>query len=195
MEDANQPTLKLHQEDAELAGHFFRAIEHGLMPIIEIEEMRLIAAARELERQFRDQKQAVHQGLVEQHDAAKGRRPAGFYSKIQLFSKHRRGSLQIYWQDVHQTKGGNGPAYVYLRKSGKDGYNIAALRGRASYAADLVAEYEGRAQVIRKLWRDLMEVKRSCRNSLLRLPAEGRGRPGPTDPFGGHIPRSPGEIG
>lgn len=159
-------------EDLALQSAMYEACEHALMPIIEREEARLIAAAKTLEQEFRTKKKSLHEFLVKAHGSDGGRRPAGMYSKVQLFAKHRRGTLQIYWQDVHQTRGSGTPAYVYLRKTTASGYDIKALQARAAYAAELVAEYEKRAQVIRGLWKDLMDIKRRCHHALMRLPKD-----------------------
>lgn len=183
------------EECIELQLGMFAMCENSLMPILEVQEARLIAAGKELEQSFRAEKKRLHQALVEAHSKTGGKRPAGLYSKIQLFSKHRNGTLQIYWQDVHQTRGTGTPAYIYLRKTQPDGYDAKLLQARATYAADLVVVYEARAKVIRRLWRDLMEIKKKTRDALQRLPKDVPEQAIDADRKNAHIHRSQTDLG
>lgn len=149
----------------------FNAYAEELMPIFEVFEIRIIQAAKDLVQEFRDRREELHDKLAAEYDSKGEKRPSSLYSKPQLFFRDRRGSLQVYWQDVHQNKGKK-ESYRPIRKNNDGDYNVKFLQARAGYASDLVGEFEPRAQAIRQMWRDLMDAKRAVRYGLQRMPAE-----------------------
>ncbi len=156
--------------ELKLASAIFGEIEGKILPGVHNLESLLINEAQELVREFRDRRTQLHADLKASQPTPGRRRGAEFYSKLSLFCRYRKGTLQIYWQEVHTNTKSKAPAYRYMRMHTPSGYNIAALKAEAGYAAPLVEEFEDRAAVIRLRWTSVQDIKRGVTYTLLRLP-------------------------
>lgn len=84
----------------------------------------------------------------------------GTWCPLNLFSRVHNGSLQIYWQLVHRDRITGSLGYRHLPKKKSGGYDLRQLLGHAhKFEKDLVAEYEEEAELQRRRWAKLIEVK------------------------------------
>lgn len=164
-------THEVDPRELRLAANIYGEIEGKILPGVENVESLLIGEAQILVKEFRDRRKQLHADLKEKLSGTGKRRGAEFYSKLSLFCRYRKGTLQIYWQEVHTNTKSKAPAYRYMRMHTPGGYNIPTLKSEAGYAAPLVAEFEERAAVLRLRWTSIQEIKRGVTNTLLRLPA------------------------
>lgn len=102
---------------------------------------------------FREERQRIQK---EEWGRSKreGRKSKDGYAPINLFVRPRKGSLEIFWQEVHVVRGTNQRRYIYIPK-GRDGnYSERSLRPRAKpYELELVLSTERRAAQLRHWWR------------------------------------------
>jgi len=175
-------------------GKLFIGCEHKLMPEVEVLEAHLIALADNLVDEFRDRRKLLYDHLVKAQAPNEKRNGPKLYSSVSLFSRHKRGSLQVYWQNVNRNTRVGREAYQYIRQQASGGYSIQQLQRSAGYAADLVAEFEVRAAEIRRHWKGLMTTKRSVQDQLKRLPPHAAMAAAKRDGHAGLVPRSPGHL-
>lgn len=178
--------------EADGTGVVWFEIERQALPALERAEVSLIAAAHRLVDEFRTQRRSIHDALKAQPGQAAP------YSPMQLFARHHRGTLQIYWQTVDIGKNG-GRVYRYIRKGAKTGkrgkgYDMSMLRKKAGYAADLVEQYEAMAEKQRQTWAKLQAAKMALYGAVRDLPehaSDVEPQPGNAP---GLIPRSPNSL-
>lgn len=155
----------------EVMGYMFDVLENRMMPAIEVEETRIVGLANALVSSYVDSKKSAHEALV--HDPANAGK--SHYSPLQLIARHRKGSLQVYWQEMHfvpvaghteRTK-----KYKTIKRSTTGTYSIETLLKVSGYASELVVEHEMRARELRERWAQLMQLKKDVRNAIKRLPS------------------------
>jgi len=154
----------------ELVSSLLKTLDSGILPLIEIEETRIIARAMALSEAFIEDKKTLHVRAVNDPvNAGKS-----LFSPLILSVRHINGSLQIAWKEIHFIQGlaeqPRWKKHVHLRKGGAGNYYIASLQKSAGYAAELVEDYESRARELRKFWQQLMLLKKDIYAAIRRLP-------------------------
>lgn len=154
----------------EVMGHMFDVLENRMMPAIEVEETRIVGLANELVGSYVARKSHLHE--LFKHDPANAGK--SHYSPLQLLARHRKGSLQLYWQEMHFVPVPGTEErrrkFKTIYKSPTGTYSIDALKKVAGYATELVPEYEMRSRELRERWKQLMQLKKDIRNAIKRLP-------------------------
>jgi hypothetical protein len=166
--------FQVDPHEKRVAGELFQEYEERLMRSIEDAETILIGEAERLVAEFRDRKKTLGKQVIGERAIGKTK-PADGYSKLQMFTRWRGGSLQIYWQEVHVVRGTKKAKYKYIPFHTPLGYEVRRLQSEAGYAADLVGEYEPRAAQLRMYWSSLQDIKRATRTALQRLPTYASG--------------------
>lgn len=182
-------TFLVDQHEKRIAGELFQEYDARLMRSIEDAETILIGEAQRLVKEFRDRKKELGEQIVRAL-APGAPRSSGTYSKLQLFTRWRGGSLQIYWQEVHIIRGTKRGKYKYIPFHTPAGYEVRRLQSEAGYAADLVGEYEPRAAQLRMYWSSLQDIKRATRTALQRLPAYASSFAAEQAAIDGPVPRT-----
>ena len=90
------------------------------------------------------------------------------YAPINLFVKSQRGSLEIYWQEVHvRSMKSKARRYVYLARGKSFSYTEHKLRKSAKpFELELVLATERRAAQLREWWSIWSDIKRTQRRIL-----------------------------
>jgi len=101
-----------------------------------------------------------------QEAAGRSESGAPTYAPLNLFARRRKGSLEIFWQEVHRTKTGR-TMYAYLRRNAKGHYTTRELMTRAKdFERELVALAEERAQKLRGQWRQSTLLRQQLAASM-----------------------------
>ena len=155
----------------DVVAHMFDGLENKIMPMIEVEETRIVGKANDLVADFIEQKKRIHE-LKKLDPANIGK---AVYSPLLMSARHRSGSLQLIWQELHftPTRGSTERRrkYVHIPKGGNGIYNITRLKQKAGYAEGLVDEFESKAREIRERWQQLMQLKKDVKSAIRRLPS------------------------
>jgi len=163
--------LKFGHRYPDLACAMLKALGDGVLPIIEIEETRIVARATALAEEFIEDKRREHARIKSET----GNADSGFFSPLMLTARYHSGSLQIIWKEMHRIKNKSGEGHwikhVAVKKGRYGGYPIARLQKSAGYAAGIVEEYELNAAELREGWQQLMRVKKDIYAAIRRLPA------------------------
>jgi len=162
--------LKFGHHYPELAAAMLKAFDSDLLPIIEIEETRLVASAVALAEDFMRAKKNEHARVKNEP----GNADKMLFSPLMLTARHHCGSLQIVWKETHHIKNKTGDGHWIKHapvKKGRYGrYPIPRLQKSAGYASDLVEGYEQRAAELREGWKQLMTLKKDIYAAIRRLP-------------------------
>jgi len=173
-------TSQLHYP--ELVSSLLKTLNGEIMPLIEIEESRIVGCATMLAEKFIREKKDQHARF--RNDPAHAGDPS--FSPLVLSARHINGSLQITWKEIHLIKNKTGEGRwkkrVHIPKGSTGSYNIASLQKSAGYSAELVERYESSARELRKRWQQLMALKKDIYAAIWRLPAVA------SDPLQGDIP-------
>lgn len=121
--------------------------------------------AESLVANFREGREELQTEIQKDLDARRllGTRRQSLYCPLSLFVRSTRGTLELYWQEVHINRQTRRPVYKYLRRNSNGETDMRILMARARFfEKSLVRATELEARRIRKYWRLWVKFKLSC---------------------------------
>ena len=152
----------------EIPMRMFQTLEQSVLDPLEVEAATILGFANQLKHDFMSAKIALYEAIKNLPE----NQGKNFYSPMVMTARYHKGSMTIFWQEMHFKTNRDGSKSRYYKSITRvrGVYPIRTLRRLASYDADLVEDSEIKARELRKYWAQLMELKKAVRIALSKLP-------------------------